>query len=498
MFSLILITCLTLLVLFVRQRYSYWRVRGVPSVKPWFPFGNLWGVGRKKHLAQVLLDCYEKLNGSGPFGGVHFFLGPVVVALELDFVKNVLVKDFNHFHDRSLYYNEKDDPLTAHLFLIEGSKWKNLRNKLTPTFTSGKMKLMFPIVRDVGEQLEACLLKELPANGEIEIKDILARYTTDVIGICAFGLDAGSLKDPESEFRVMGRQVFEIHPLLFVKLLLCQEFKKLARAMRVTVLNPKVANFFLKTFEQNVEYRENNKIIRNDFMSLLIKLKNNESIDESTSTGLGKMTMNEIAAQAFVFFFAGFETSSTLMSFCLYELACNQEVQDKARANILETLERHGSFSYEAIHDMKYLENCINETLRKYPPAANIFRQTTIDYNVPGTKFTIEKGTPVMVPIYAIHHDAEHYPNPEVFDPDRFDPEQVAKRHPFAFLPFGEGPRICIGMRFAMMQSRVGLAVLLRKFRFRLGSTMAGPLRLDPSSLILASVQGMVLKLEEL
>ncbi|XP_052564531.1 cytochrome P450 6A1-like [Culex pipiens pallens] len=477
MLYIIFLLVITLAILFIKQRYNYWKVRGVPYLNPAFPTGNARGLGTRLNLAEVLHSCYEQLKsrGGGPFGGIFFFLGPQIVATDLDFVKTILVRDFSYFHDRSLYYNERDDPLAAHLFTIEGSRWRALRAKLTPTFTSGKMKMMFPIVRDVAGELEKCLGQELAMDSNVEMKDILARFTTDVIGNCAFGLECNSLKNPGAEFREMGRRVSTLPPFMMIKFFLAQQIKPVARALGVTIMERDVTDFFMSTVKEVVEYREKSKVQRDDFMNLLIELKNSAKDSE-------RLTLNEIAAQVFLFFFAGFDTSSTLMLFCLYELALNQDVQDKARQNVMGVLKQHGTLSYEAVFDMKYLDKCISETLRMYPPAAVIFRTATKDYPVPGTDFTIEKGTPVNISVLGIHRDPELYPDPMKFDPERFNPDQVAKRHPFAYLPFGEGPRLCIGMRFAQMQTRVGLATLLQNFRFTVSPKTPIPPKIVPSS----------------
>uniref|UniRef100_A0A1Q3FSX7 Putative cytochrome p450 n=1 Tax=Culex tarsalis TaxID=7177 RepID=A0A1Q3FSX7_CULTA len=498
MIYLALIAVATLLVLFVNQRYNYWKVRGVPYLTPVFPAGNVWGLGTRLHLSEVLQKCYEKLKGKGPFGGVYFYLAPTVLATDLDFVKTILVKDFQYFHDRSFYYNEKDDPLTGHLFTMEGVRWKNLRAKLTPTFTSGKMKMMFPIVADVAAELKKCLVTEMGDGGDVELKDVLARYTTDVIGKCAFGLDCNSLENPNAEFREMGRKIFTTSPFAIIKLFLVQQIKPLARKLGVTVMNQEVTKYFLKAVKDTVEYRESNNVERNDFMNLLIKLKNAEPVEEGSSRPMEKLSLNEISAQAFVFFFAGFETSSTLMSFCLYELAMNQELQERARKNVRDVLNQHGSLTYEAIHEMKYLENCIFETLRIYPPASILFRIATQDYHVPNTDFVIEKGTATNIPVLAIHRDPELYPDPLKFDPERFNPDQVAKRHPFAFLPFGDGPRVCIGMRFGLMQTRVGLATLLQNFRFTVSPRTRIPAKIDPVSGIIMAEGGLFLQADKI
>ncbi|XP_055641825.1 probable cytochrome P450 6a13 [Toxorhynchites rutilus septentrionalis] len=492
------IIALTLAVLWIRRRYSYWKDRRVAYVPPTFPAGNLRGMGRKEHLSAMMERCYRKLKGSGPFGGIFFFTNPVAIALELDFVKNVLVKDFQFFHDRSVYHNEEDDPLSGNLFAMEGAKWKNLRAKLTPTFTSGKMKMMFPTIIAVAEEFEKLLTQEIARGSEIEMKEILARFTTDVIGSCAFGLECNSLHDPDAQFRKMGKKAFDAGFFRFFKIIAAQQFRTVARALHVTTTDPTVSNFFTGAVKDTVEYREKHKIERNDFMNLLIKLKNMETLDEDDANNMGALTLEEISAQAFVFFLAGFETSSTAMSYCLYELAVNQELQEKARKDVLESLKKYGSMTYDAVQDMHYVDNCISESLRKYPPVSNLTRSVSKAYQVPNTNCVLEKGLTVIVPVYGLHHDPEYYPDPEKYDPDRFSPEEVAKRNPYCYIPFGEGPRICIGMRFGLMQARVGMAYMLKNFRFTLSSKTPVPLKISSNSLVLTSEGGLWLRVERL
>ncbi|GAB0087590.1 Cytochrome P450 [Sergentomyia squamirostris] len=499
--NLILVTVVTLLVagyLYVKKKFQYWEEKDVPHLKPKFPMGNLQGMGTTKHTTQIFTDAYNKLKGKDLFGGIYFFTKPVVIPLDLDFLKNIFVKDFQYFHDRGIYVNEKDDPLSGHLFALTGQRWKNLRNKLSPTFTSGKMKMMHSTIIAVANEFQKYLEPIAAKNEEIEIKDVLSRFTTDVIGNCAFGVECNSIKDPNTEFRRIGKRIFEFSPIEFLKIFFFAMFPSLGQLLKVKLTKPEVDEFFMRLLRETTDYREKNNIQRNDFLSLLMQIMKTGKI-EGDDTDLGKMTFEELAAQTFLFFVAGYETSSSTMTFALYELAQNQEIQDRAREEVLRVLEKHnGEYNYEACIEMKYLDQVINETLRKHPIVDNLIRTCGQDYQVPGTKHVIEKGTMLFVPVNGIHHDPEIYPDPERFDPDRFTEENIKARHPYAWLPFGEGPRICVGMRFGMMQTRVGLAHLLQNYRVRTCTKTLIPMVLDPANTVMSPKGGMWLKMEKI
>jgi cytochrome P450 family 6 len=156
------------------------------------------------------------------------------------------------------------------------------------------------------------------------------------------------------------------------------------------------------------------------------------------------------------------------MTFALYELSIDEELQEKARHSVLEAVKKHGGLTYDAVADMKFLEQCVSETLRKYPVVPQLQRMSVKDYQIPNTSVVIPKGQTILISTYGIHHDPEIYPEPEKFDPDRFTPDKIKSRHPMSWMPFGEGPRTCIGMRFAMFEGKLGLAKLLMKYKFKL------------------------------
>lgn len=355
--TVVLLLATTFYLLF-KHKHGYWARRNVATPRASIPFGHLQGFKTRMHSSQSMARYYKQMKGTGPFCGLYFFHSPVLLALDLDFVKNVLIKDFNSFQERGVYYNEKDDPLTAHLFSVEGTRWKQLRSKLTPTFTSGKMKFMFPTIVSVADEFQHCLSTMIEKDDELEIKELLARFTTDVIGTCAFGIDCNSLKDPNAQFRAMGKKVFGQPRNSAVKQFFMLTFKNLARAMHMRSIHDDVTEFFMGIVRETVELREREDVHRNDFMDLLIEIKNRGSLDGTT---VEKVTLEEIAAQAFVFFLAGFETSSTTLSYCLYELSLNKQLQEKAREELRSVLKKHdGQFTYEAMMEMHYIDHIIN------------------------------------------------------------------------------------------------------------------------------------------
>lgn len=213
------------------------------------------------------------------------------------------------------------------------------------------------------------ILKEFSRiQDPVNIKDVVSRFTTDIIGSCAFGIDCNSLQNPDSEFRQFGKKIFEPN---FQRRMKNWLFFAIPRdiliALGVKQMNTEIERFFMDVVKNTVEYREKNNIQRKDFMQLLLQLKNQGKVNDDENLIISKdqvdhnLTLNEITAQCFVFFLAGFETSATTMTFALLELAQNQDVQEKLRSEIEAVLERHdGKISYEAVMEMLYLDKVIH------------------------------------------------------------------------------------------------------------------------------------------
>ncbi|XP_031638904.1 probable cytochrome P450 6d5 [Contarinia nasturtii] len=505
----ILLGVITLIYLFFKRKYSYWQRKGFnsnPDIT--FPFGNFKRTFlQKEHFVKSIDRIYHATTE--PFIGIYTVFRPTLMIREPELIRTILIKDFNHFTDRGIHCDEENDPLSANLLALPGQKWKHMRSKLTPAFSSGKLKAMFSTLLDCGSTLQNYLGK-LAENGEmLDVREISASHSTNVIASVAFGIDVDCINDPDNKFRVCGRQIFDTGLSNSIRTLLGFIAPQILKLFRLKFISPEVQSFITSVVKQNLEYREKNHMSRKDFFQLLIQLRNSGTVqlDDEWKTvtkadeNQKSLTLNDMSAQTYLFFAAGFETSSSTLSFCMYELAKNPEIQEKVHEEIDRVLAQHGGkVTYDSVTEMKYLENCIDETLRKFIVAVMLTRTCVKTYKIPGTDKIIEKGVEVMLPIFSLHRDEKYYENPNKFDPDRFNEENSAGKNYLnrPYYPFGDGPRNCIGMRLGKMQVKVGLIMMLQKNKFELEDRLKNEeLRIDPTSFLLSPFGGIKLHVSE-
>ncbi|XP_073813531.1 probable cytochrome P450 6a21 [Musca autumnalis] len=501
----VLLSILLVLLVYIghllQRHFNYWHNLGIPCEPPnWF-LGNLGGFTTTRSFVQIIREYYVKFqNSPGPFMGFYWMHKKAVFVMDPALIKQILIKDFHKFSDRGFFSNEDDDPLSGQLIKLSGNKWRNMRNKLSPAFTSGRMKVMFPLVIKLGYDLVRVVEERLANNSIVEVRDLVAFFTTDVIGTCAFGLDMNCMLTGDTEFLKMGHKALSEQRFGNLGFVVRFSFPDLCRRLHFKETLPEVEEYFMRIVKETVDYREQNNIRRNDFMDMLIDLKNNKLIKDESGDEFINLTFGQIAAQAFVFFLAGYETSSTTMSFALYELAQNIDIQQKAREEVLKILASHDDvLDYECLKEMVYLEQVVQETLRLYTTIPTINRLASEDYVVADNpKYVIKEGMAIVIPAAGIHRDERYFPQPNVFNPDHFTAEKVAERDPVLNLSFGDGPRNCIGMRFGKMQAMIGLALLLKNFRFTTCSETQIPLTFDKTSVIVAPESGIYLKVEKI
>ncbi|KAF7991637.1 hypothetical protein HCN44_010438 [Aphidius gifuensis] len=486
MLSVILVGFCLVVYYYLICNYNYWKNKRVPGPKPCLLFGNTKDPTLLKlTIGESLMNIYQAYDGS-PFVGIYEMRSPVLLLRDPDLIKQVLIKDFSHFQGRGIVMNESNDPLCANIVNLSGPRWRVLRTKLSPAFTSSKIHKMFDLIIESSNKYKKFVEKYADNNEAVEFRDLSAKFATDVISSCCFGLETNSIQNIDSEFRKICKHVLDPSMSISFKRIIRWYMPWVFSRLKITMTPLIVTNYFMKIVKEIIKHRETNNLYRHDMMQLLIQLKNKEKIKEDIGD-----TINEemIAAQAYIFFLAGYETSSTTMSFAMYEISKNPKIQQRLVNEIDDVIAKHGSMTYQAILEMEYLDCVIRETLRMHTPVGVTPRICNKPYKIPGTDVVIEKGIKVLIPIHAIHHDPNIYPNPSTFNPDRFENKKL--RDNCTFLPFGEGPRICIGIKFAFAQIKAGLVTILQNYEIFPSDKMNLKIKYDPTANILTASSGI-------
>ncbi|XP_037939487.1 probable cytochrome P450 6d5 [Teleopsis dalmanni] len=477
MLLLLLLTAAALVVIYFKWNFAHWQRRGFPYIKATIPFGVLQSVvKRQRSFGMAIYDAYQ--SSKEKVVGIYLLTRPALLIRDAQLARDVLSKDFNSFHDRGVYVNEEKDPMSGGLFFLKGSKWKILRSKLMPSFTSGKLRGMFGTIEETSYRMINYLNNILPDNGsaEVELKNLFSTYAIDIIASVIFGLETNSFKEPNNVFRNVSYKTSE------------PTYKSVFRGT-CQFLYPSLEKFFVmlgwteeapetmkKIVRKTVEHREKNNVSRRDMLQLLLQLRNTGKINTDdnewsveTSVGAFKsMSVELIAAQLFLFYVAGYETTASTVAFTIYELSQYPELLAKAKKDVEETLRKYeGKLSYECVQDMKFLDLCVMETIRKYPGLPILNRECTEDYQIPDSKMVIKKGTAIIISLFGMHRDPEYFPDPMRYDPERFLEENM-NYNSVAYMPFGEGPRHCIAQRMGRLNAKVAIAQILTNFDIEL------------------------------
>jgi cytochrome P450 family 9 len=399
-----------------------------------------------------------------------------------------------------------------------------MRSTLSPAFTGSKMRLMLNFVQKCASSSIVSAKKDIEESGVdvFEMKELFSKFAIDVIASCAFGLEVDSFKNPENDFKKVANSTMNPNgPLVAVKFFFLYFVPKVMKLLDISLLERHTKNFFRKTVNETMEYREKHDIVRPDMIHLLMQTKKGkltrevaEDTKETDSFAaveeldLGKSevsnwTNDELVAQCLLFFLAGFDTTSTTLAFASYELALNPEIQERLREEILDVKNSLDGkeVSYEALLKMKYLDQFVTEVLRKWSPAPGTERYCMKDFTfeVDGKSVTIEKEQSILIPVAAWHRDPQYFPNPEKFDPDRFNPENIDQQNLSAYAPFGIGARNCIGSRFALMTIKTILFNMLQSFSFEVTQKTQIPLKYKKTMMANAAAEkGVWLQIKNL
>lgn len=389
-----------------------------------------------------------------------------------------------------MVFKETDPLFGRNPFVLTGEEWKEKRGQITPAFTPARLKALFPLIEDVCERMTKYLTIECATKpiGGFDGRELAAKFTVDVVAKCAYGVEANSFDEADAFIRKMGTGITSFGTMTFIHLAVTSVFPILRNFWKNSLVPKNINQFFIQLTKDSIDYRLNSNIDRADYLNYLIQLKQQKNVENI-----------DLAAHGISFFVDGFDTSSLVMAHTLYELGRNVEAQTKLRVKINE----HEKADFDLLNEMPYLNQVVYEALRMHPPGAYLSRMCTEPIELNGgkdKKVLIEKGIIVNIPIYSLHRDADYYENPDEFYPERFDQENggiKAFRDKGVLMPFGDGPRMCLGMKFAVLQVKAGIFEIIKHFRVSVNKKTQEPLVLKPSEILTVPIGGIWLDFEK-
>lgn len=498
-FTVLLTIIICLLMILIVNQMTYWPRKGIPHCPTMPVIGNRFVLSflGGPTMAEYSIDIYNKYHPHAKYIGLMMINTPIIILKDPELIKDIFVKNFDSCTDHKSFIDERLDPILGkNILSLCGDRWREVRSALSPSFTASKMKFLFELVSKVSQDFVRHLEDHPELTDKvIDTKDVFSRYTNDVIATSAFGISVNSMKERENEFYLRGKDATSLTGTKkILKFMAGMLFPRIMRFAGYTYLSKDTNDFFLDLIKQTVKLRdENPSAMRPDLIHLLLQARDSPGV---------KMDINDIIAQAFIFFFGGFETSSTVMSLICLELAHHQDVQHRLHKEIDDVMNNNDILSYESITKMKYLDMVIQEVLRLYPPVFILDRVCVKSIDLPpstpqSSKLTVTPGSIFWVLAYAMQRDPKYFPNPDAFDPERFSDANKDNIVNYTFSPFGIGPRKCIAERFALMEIKLLLTRLLHRFIIKPTANSTRKIIIDRNNVTLFPKGGVWLKFEK-
>ncbi|XP_050027114.1 cytochrome P450 3A6-like [Dermacentor andersoni] len=512
-----------------RDHFNFFKKCGIPGPAPNILFGNILEM-YKKSPTKAYREWIDKYGDVvGYFNGYR----PVVLVADLDLLRSIQVKDFQDFTDRALLFQAKRPPSPQNKGLLQltSTRWKEVRSVLTPSFTTSKLKMMSPGIISAVEKLVCKIGQKAETGEEFEAGEMYAALALDVICKSALGIDYNLQDHPRHGFLLFCRMLFGC-AFSFIAVIL-NAFPAWESPLRfinshwLRYQNGGVHPFIdvQEKCKRIVTQRQKDSSLRQkDLLQLMIDAKdahvdldtvtsaqltagedNDQELLQNKAFGVSArrdlsvfnkavLDDDDITQNAFVVLVGGFETTSNTMALVTHMLVHHPEVQEKVREELLSVVGPEEAITYNTVQNLPYMNSVIQETIRLYPPAfAFVTREAVVDKEY--GKFRIPAGTAIMAATEYIHRDPRHWDHPDEFDAERFLPENKSKINSMAMQGFGNGPRNCIGMRFAHMELRYTFAHILRKYRLeKTENSEKDPPTIDMNPIVLKIKKGVVVR----
>ncbi|XP_047359785.1 cytochrome P450 4C1-like isoform X1 [Vespa velutina] len=395
----------------------------------------------------------------------------------------VLMRSTKHI-EKSLPYKFLNPWLSTGLLTSGGEKWQTRRKILTPAFHFNILKHFVVTLNDEARYLVTSLKEEEKGGSVVkDLQEFISYHTLNIICEAALGTSLKGRGELESNYRDAVRSFSNIIAIRYVRPWIYPdiifEFSSSGRLQRKLLktlhcFSKKIISERIQFHEEtNGKYLHNNEEMDENEISCEERVNDNKNplfknklalLDLLISACVKENIIDEKGIQEEVdtFMFEGHDTTAAALCFALSLFAKHKDVQKRIREEVNTVMQENYNLTIPMIQEFSYLERCLKESLRLYPSVHLIFRHLTQDMQL--KNYLIPAGSMCQINIYSIHRNPQYWPNPEVFDPDRFLPENLKGRHPYSYIPFSAGPRNCIGQRFAMLELKVIVAYILHNY----------------------------------
>ncbi|KAI1287504.1 Cytochrome P450 3A16 [Halotydeus destructor] len=446
------------------EKLKYWERKGVPGPRN----------SPLEYVVQLLRQKKDMYTGAvegrdlyGKYYGVYLLTKPLLFITDPELNRLILSKDAHVFVNHASNFFDSEI-MNKNLFFMADDDWRHNRALLTPAFTSGKIKKMFKLMCECSDDFVQHLIT---VRDQIDTKVVTQKYSLDVIARCCYATKCDPYNNEDSDFVKNALNALQPNPRTF---LLAMMFPRLSKMFGIDAVDFKPVKYFEDLTLHMIKQRKLSTVRYDDFLQLLM----DEEVAKDGpkySSSKTKLTEKDIPMQLMNFFFAGKDTIVQIMKFAFYHLAVDADCQAKLHQEVSSLKE----FTYDSVMSCQYLDAFVSETLRLHPFLATT-RVANQDYVLGDTGVSVKKGDWVFSQTYAMHTNPEYFPDPMTFQPDRFLPENKHRIVPFSYTPFGEGPRQCIGMRFAQLQIKVAMARAVLRMKFSRSDKTLVPVQYVP------------------
>ncbi len=390
---------------------------------------------------------------------VRFRLGPVDTYLVAnpDDIERVLVTEEAKFRKADFQDEAVNSLLGKGLLLSEGEFWAEQRQLAQPAFNMGRIGGLTDMM---GEKTRAMLDGDQWTDGEtFDIQLPMARLTVEIIVNAMFGtdIDEETVRTVQNNLEPLGER-FEPDVVRFLTPPWVPTPGNREYEAALETLDGVVADL--------IERRRGTESEGMDLLSILLRAQ-----------AVGDQTDQQLRDEMMTMLLAGHDTTALTLTYAWHQLACHPDVEERLHEEVDAVLGDDGHVTMRDLRDLEYTERVLKETMRLYPPVYTLFRQANTDVRMGG--YRVPKDALLMLPQWVVHRDPTYWEDPLTFDPDRWAPDRAAERHRYAYFPFGAGPRHCIGKQLSLVEAKVIMSTVAKRFSLELAS--AEELRMRPS-----------------